>query len=238
MSVERLPPEREHYVLDNLRLVGWCVKRCGVLPGNINFEDYYQTGCVGLILAAIRFDENAGKKFISFAVPYIYGTIQTYRYHTLPAVKVGRRAGDQDVTHVLKLMNQGCTDQEIMEITGVDAWYLNTIHGAFAPLCLDAPLTDKDGGGKTTFGDLQACKDDDLTQSELQTTVEQIIEDISQTFKNDLKRAIWEEWAYSAIYDEPLPQKYFVHKYQITQTWVSRIITEGKKQFYKRFFGK
>lgn len=238
MAVERLPPEREHYVLDNLRLVGWCVKRCGVLPGNINFEDYYQTGCVGLILAAIRFDENAGKKFISFAVPYIYGTIQTYRCHTLPAVKVGRRAGDQDVTHVLKLMNQGCTDQEIMEITGVDAWYLNTIHGAFAPLCLDAPLVDKDGGGKATFGDLQACKDDDLTQSELQTTVEQIIEDISQTFKNDLKRAIWEEWAYSAIYDEPLPQKYFVHKYQITQTWVSRTITEGKKQFYKRFFGK
>lgn len=238
MSAERLPPEREHYVLDNLRLVGWCVKRCGVLPGNTNFEDYFQTGCVGLILAAIRFDENAGKQFTSFAVPYIYGTIQTYRYHTLPAVKVGRRAGEQDVTHVLKLMNQGCTDKEIMEITGVDAWYLRTIHGAFAPLCLDAPLNDDGGVGKATFVDLQRQQDDELTQSELQTAIEQIIEDVGKSFKNDKKQAVWEEWVYSAIYDEPLPQKYFVHKYQITQTWVSRIIKAGKIQFYKRFFGK
>lgn len=238
MAVERLPPEREHYVLDNLRLVGWCVKKCGVMPGNINFEDYFQTGCIGLILAAIRFDESAERKFTSFAVPYIYGTIQTYRYHSLPAVKVGRRAGTQDVTHVLKLMNQGCTDREIMEITGVDSWYLNTIHGAFAPVCLDAPLLDKDGGGKTTFGDMQRQPDDELTNAELQTVIEQIIEDVGKGFKNDKKRAIWEEWVYSAIYDEPLPQKYFVHKYQITQTWVSRIIKAGKIQFYKRFFDK
>lgn len=41
-------------------------------------DDLFQSGCIGLIMAAKKFDEKRGNAFSTFAVPYILGEIKNY----------------------------------------------------------------------------------------------------------------------------------------------------------------
>ncbi|ERJ12820.1 sigma-70 family RNA polymerase sigma factor [Haloplasma contractile] len=41
-------------------------------------EDLFQSGCIGLVLAAKKFDRNYGTQFSTFAVPYILGEVRNY----------------------------------------------------------------------------------------------------------------------------------------------------------------
>lgn len=65
-------------VENNLKLV-WSIVRRFAGRG-IELEDLYQTGCVGLIKAADRFDPTLGLQFSTYAVPLITGEImQVFR---------------------------------------------------------------------------------------------------------------------------------------------------------------
>ena len=61
---EKLPKERESLVTDNLNLVHFILKKTfHMSPYQTEYDDYYQEGCIGLILSAMRFDESKGFKF-------------------------------------------------------------------------------------------------------------------------------------------------------------------------------
>lgn len=69
---KQLSKEREHYVTDNMNLVYSVVnKMCYKLPDKIDMDDLYQEGYLGLINAAINFDESAGIQFSTYAVKSI-----------------------------------------------------------------------------------------------------------------------------------------------------------------------
>ncbi len=65
---------RDELILNNLGLVGSCASR--FIGKGIDYEDLYSSGCVGLIKAADRFDENLGFAFSTYAVPSILGEIR------------------------------------------------------------------------------------------------------------------------------------------------------------------
>ncbi len=65
---------RDELILKNLGLVGSCATR--FLGKSVDYEDLYSAGCVGLIKAADRFDENLGFAFSTYAVPSILGEIR------------------------------------------------------------------------------------------------------------------------------------------------------------------
>lgn len=65
---------RDELILNNLGLVGSCASR--FLGKGVDYEDLYSAGCVGLIKAADRFDENLGFAFSTYAVPSILGEIR------------------------------------------------------------------------------------------------------------------------------------------------------------------
>lgn len=78
---------RDELILNNLGLVGSCASR--FIGKGIDYEDLYSSGCVGLIKAADRFDENLGFAFSTYAVPSILGEIRRL-FRDGGAVKISR----------------------------------------------------------------------------------------------------------------------------------------------------
>lgn len=66
--------ERNERIQANIGLVHSCVKR--FIGRGIEYEDMYQAGCIGLVKAAERFEEERGLQFSTYAVPVILGEIR------------------------------------------------------------------------------------------------------------------------------------------------------------------
>ncbi len=69
----------ETFITENMGLVHTCVKK--FLGREIEYEDLYQAGCLGLVKAMNKFDSSLGFKFSTYAVPVIIGEIKSlFRY--------------------------------------------------------------------------------------------------------------------------------------------------------------
>lgn len=65
---------REERICDNIGLVHACARR--FIGRGIEYDDLFQSGCMGLVKAADGFDEERGLKFSTYAVPVILGEIR------------------------------------------------------------------------------------------------------------------------------------------------------------------
>ena len=79
--------ERNDLITENLGLVHSCCHR--FVGRGVEYDDLYQAGCVGLIKAADRFEEERGLCFSTYAVPAILGAIKRI-FRDGGAVKVSR----------------------------------------------------------------------------------------------------------------------------------------------------
>jgi RNA polymerase sporulation-specific sigma factor len=67
---------REKFIVGNMRLVLSLVRR--FWAKNVNADDLFQAGCVGLIKSIDNFDLSVGVRFSTYAVPMILGEIKRY----------------------------------------------------------------------------------------------------------------------------------------------------------------
>lgn len=74
-------------VSENIGLVHACARH--FKGRGIDYEDLFQSGCLGLVKAAERFDETRGVRFSTYAVPVILGEIRKL-FRDGGAVKVSR----------------------------------------------------------------------------------------------------------------------------------------------------
>jgi RNA polymerase sporulation-specific sigma factor len=65
-----------HLVEDNYKLVWSVVNKFHYLKEEK--DDLFQSGCIGLIMAAKKFEPERGNAFSTFAIPYILGEIKNY----------------------------------------------------------------------------------------------------------------------------------------------------------------
>lgn len=65
---------REEKICNNMGLVHTCARRFA--GKGIEYDDLFQTGCVGLMKAVDGFEEERGLKFSTYAVPVILGEIR------------------------------------------------------------------------------------------------------------------------------------------------------------------
>lgn len=79
--------EREEFIEQNLGLVHTICKR--FTGKGIEYDDLYQSGCMGLIKAYDAFDEERGLCFSTYAVPVIMGCVRRL-FRDGSAVKVSR----------------------------------------------------------------------------------------------------------------------------------------------------
>ena len=79
--------DRAEYISANLGLARSCVNR--YVGKGIEYDDLYQTACVGLVKAVDSFDESRGVCFSTYAVPVILGEIRQL-FRREGTVKVSR----------------------------------------------------------------------------------------------------------------------------------------------------
>jgi RNA polymerase sigma factor (sigma-70 family) len=221
---EVLTADRKHYVLDNLNLVHHIVHKY-IKPLPNEYEDCYQEGCVGLTLAAIRFDEGLGYKFSTYAVPMIIGTIKYYLRATRPLVKYSRNMVDL-YTKIQQLKFEGLSDNQILEHLNIGSALYFDILNMYNVTSLDMEL---DEDSSMTVADTLGVYDEnpDEESEYFEKSLESVVKNLS-----DIYRAIYEEYIYSLYCgSEKLTQKYFANKYGISQSHVSRILKKLNKLY-------
>lgn len=141
---------RDEKIQNNLGLVHSCAMR--FKGRGIEYDDLYSAGCVGLIKAVDRFDEERGLCFSTYAVPVILGEIKRL-FRDGGTVKVSRRLKELSM-HAAKASAQFSskegrqpTVKELAEILGVESDLLTeAITAGMQPMSLT--FDDETGGGQ------------------------------------------------------------------------------------------
>ena len=233
--MEKLPKDREHYVLDNLNMVHHILNvNMHIHPNHPNYEDYFQEGVVGLILSAIRFDESKGFKFSTYAFPNISGMIRRYKRDRDHLIGYPRKIKDA-IFQVLHYINQGFTPEEIEEITGISTMDILDAMNVNAITSLDQEIRIKNDGNSLTVAETISDPTDLYRELVDQDHIMETIQAVTDKIPNKKWQGIWEEYIYGLLYGETLTQEYFSKKYGISQAHISRKLREFKRMFVKEF---
>lgn len=140
--------DRNKFIEDNMGLVHAC---CHRFKGRgVDYEDLFQTGCIGLIKAADGFDESRGLMFSTYAVPVILGEIKRI-FRDGGAVKVSRGLKELSIKVISvkeklsKQKNREPTLTEIAEELGVTSEEVAEALCASQPV-LSLTFASDDGG--------------------------------------------------------------------------------------------
>ena len=153
--------ERDKFIEQNLGLVHTICKR--FVGKGIEYEDLYQSGCMGLIKAYDAFDEERGLCFSTYAVPVIMGAVRRL-FRDGGSVKVSRGVKElgikvnREKTRYQQKYGAEPTVSQLAEILGVGTEDITEAVCASQPT---VSLTfEGDGGVKET--DLPSVENDDI----------------------------------------------------------------------------
>lgn len=116
--------EREKFIEENLGLVHTICKRFA--GKGIEYDDLFQSGCMGLVKAYDAFDQERGLCFSTYAVPVIMGCIRRL-FRDGGAVKVSRGVKElglkvnREKTKFQQKYGTEPTVSQLAEILGVDS---------------------------------------------------------------------------------------------------------------------
>ncbi len=142
---------RDSQICDNIGLVHACARR--FVGRGIEYEDLFQTGCMGLIKAVDGFEQERGLKFSTYAVPVILGEIRRL-FRDTGAVKVSRSLKElalkmgRERERILKEEGREVAISELAAAFDVDAQQAALALGAALP-----PLSLTRAGEDATEGE-------------------------------------------------------------------------------------
>ncbi len=132
---------------EHINLVHACCQR--FRNRGIEYDDIFQSGCVGLVKATKKFDESKGLKFSTYAVPVILGEIKTLFQNNV-SVKVSRRIKELAIKIKYereKIMNSAGREPTVNELSETlevsSEQILEALEVCKFPISLDAKLSDE-----------------------------------------------------------------------------------------------
>ena len=221
----RLPIEKHFLVVDNLNLVHYTLRSLHLHPNYPDYDDYFQEGCVGLIKAAIGFDDTRGFAFSTYAVPQIRGYVQRYRRDKCNVIRI-RRSDYDTYVRMVGLMTQGYELEDLPEMLGVSPLRVAEIINAYSLDSLDSLVAGKDDT-RVAKGDLIADWRNEYEDLMLEQSLDEAVNKVLSKMKEP-SRSICEEWFWAKMFGEDLTQNYFADKYRISQAQVSRCMNKFK----------
>lgn len=228
-----LPENRQYLVINNMRLVHYIIKKY-VKPAPGDYDDFVQVGMMGLIKAAIGWDETKGNKFSTYATRMILGYCQTYKRQQHPLVKYDRKTID-NYTHIAQLTAEGKDEKAIMAELGLTVIEYAEAINVYSPDSLDRELNIHNGDGDSVLlSDTVSDPEGSVETSYETVEAEAVFLDVlAQVLKGvDQRQAdIYEEYIYSLMSGETLKQVYFAEKYGLSQSYVSRILSKMHRKF-------
>lgn len=130
---------------DHFGLVHSCCQR--FRKRGMDYDDIFQSGCMGLTKAAKNFDANKGVQFSTYAVPVILGEIKAL-LRSSGSIKVSRSLKELAVKigyereRFLKFYEREPSLSELSDLLGVEQdQVLEALDSSRAPVSLDTPLS-------------------------------------------------------------------------------------------------
>lgn len=129
--------QREQMIEHNIGLVHSIAKR--FTGRGVDYEDLFQSGCIGLIKAVDNFDESKGFKFSTYAVPVIMGEIKRV-FRDGGSIKVARSLKEKSIKaqamrdKFIKKELREPTVSELSEMLGCDVNETAEILGVLTPM--------------------------------------------------------------------------------------------------------
>jgi len=219
--MEKLSPEKQQLVLDNLNLVHFIVHK--QFGENLSQrEELFQEGCVGLIKAVNGFDPSRGFAFSTYAGSMIRGTI-LHALREAHLLSVPRSVLDHIVQYRdFVLNNPEAREDEVIAALGINAYIYHGLVGAMNIASLDAQ-TSEDG---LYLHETVASPLNGMNDSVFYMAIEQAANDVLLGV-SPKHRDIIEEYLYSALYgEERIDQRALGKKYYFSQAQVSRLISK------------
>ena len=234
--METLSAEREHLVTDNLNLVQYTLhKYFHINPGHHEYEDLFQEGCIGLINAAIRFDESRGFQFSTYASHMISGQIRRYKRDKSNLVRIPRDRYNL-LMKVIQMTTEGMSVSDIEEMTGYSARAIQKCLQFKTMATLDKNISE-DSAKDTPMYEVIEDSRNDLEETLSIDNITESINKVLESLNQEMYKNIWEEYIWAMYYGEKLNQQYFANKYGISQAQVSRILKKCKELFVKTLAG-
>ena len=128
--------KREDVICSNIGLVHSCARR--FIGRGIEYDDLFQSGCMGLVKAADGFDEERGLRFSTYAVPVILGEIRRL-FRDGGAIKVSRSLKElsmkasRERESFINVKGREPTISEMADLLGVEIEQAAEALGAAAP---------------------------------------------------------------------------------------------------------
>lgn len=187
------------------------------------FDDYFQEGCIGLIIACNRYDERKGT-FTTYAVSHIWGEIMNYktRFEYSP-LYVSRKIKMRS-QKIHKLEGQGYNDSEICNLLEITEDELNEIK-RFSPFT-------------QSLQSMMYNNDTDSSQIRLQDMLPSDIDVEDKVIKRDVLKEVLREvkqktngrdYQVFILRIKGFTQREISQKVGISQPQVSRILSRIKK---------
>lgn len=225
---------QEKMVLDNLRIVHYCIKKyIHINAGNQDYEDYYQEGCVGLIEAVYRYNPDKGFKFSTFCTSYVFGYLLDYRNLKLPLIKYPRSRIDNRTKISSYIMNNpDATSEDMMRDLDMSSEDIITaFHNV--EYYEDFTYINKDGeeesAADTIIDPTELNISDQFELSRLYDDIDDILNGLE--IFNERNKQILIEYVYDLMYIEDHrdrnTQQYYADKYKCSRQRVNIIIKKG-----------
>lgn len=132
---------------EHINLVHACCQR--FRNRGIDYDDVFQSGCVGLVKATKKFDASKGLKFSTYAVPVILGEIKTLFQNNV-SIKVSRKIKELAIKikyereKIVNSMSREPTVNELSQILDVSSeQVLEALEICKFPISLDAKSNDE-----------------------------------------------------------------------------------------------
>ena len=188
----------------------------------IDYDDLYQVGCYGLIMAAQRFDANVGVKFSTYAIPTIMGEIRRYFRDKGYVIRLPRKLYDvfqkANRIRLSRMQYDGYvpTIDEISEVLKLpkkdvsDAMVFESVVNVFS---LDKPIYDEEA---PALGQIIGYDNDDFLVVENKDFIYSGLKKLTKEerrliilryYRNKTQREIAQSWNVSQMYVSRLERK-------------------------------
>lgn len=208
---------REDLIMGNLKLILSVIKKINY-PSNIDPDDLFQIGCIGLMKAIDNFNIELNVAFSTYAIPMIIGEIKRYiRDHS--NLKISRQIRDL-AYKILKCKDQFVVEHkreptclELAKILNVDAWDIyEALNSINCVVSLQDPIFN-DNGDSLSYQDQISDTYDIIEKITNKATLKDGINQLESTQKKVIL----------ARYYHGMTQEEIAHELFISQAQVSRL---------------
>lgn len=131
------------------------------------------------------------------------------------------------ISAIHSLRNEGYNNDKIAKHLDIDGAMVRNILLAIAPSCLGAPVS-ADAENNSLLSDVVHGKNIGFDELESDDNIDYYIQKLADSMKDENRKGIWYDYIYSAVLDSPIHQNVLAKKYKLSQSYVGRILMDGK----------